>query len=172
MYRKISYIFLNIYLFLGFVNYAYSQDKNNTSTIAINNKLELMKNTPQLKNATWGFCAIDCTTGNTIAEYNSNIGLVPASILKIVTTTASLYILGSDFKFLTKLQYTGHINEEGVLNGNLYITGGGDPTLCSDFLPNTIEDSIFYKFYLALLSSNIKQINGNIIGDESIFNWE
>ncbi len=66
---------------------------------------------------------------------NSHLSLVPASTLKIVTTAAALSILGSDFTFETMIQHDGIFDSiSGVLKGNLYIKGGGDPSLGSEFL--------------------------------------
>jgi D-alanyl-D-alanine carboxypeptidase/D-alanyl-D-alanine-endopeptidase (penicillin-binding protein 4) len=106
-----------------------------------------------------------------IAEYNSNLSLIPASTLKIITTGAALSILGSDFVFKTRLEYDGVFDSvSGILKGNLFIFGGGDPTLESEYFKDK-KDSLttVEKWALILKSKGLKKIEGAIIGDASIF---
>lgn len=77
--------------------------------------------------------ALDCETGEVLFEKNSALSLVPASCMKIVTTTAALHLLGAESRFETYLEYDGVLDE--TLEGNLYIRGGGDPCLGSDRIP-------------------------------------
>lgn len=91
-------------------------------------------------------------------SYNPQKKMIPASISKVVTSVAGLSYLGPGFEFKT-IVYTDDINiSDGVINGNLYIKGYGDPDLNS----NDIR-------YLAknILAKNITSITGNIIYDES-----
>ncbi|HOZ86213.1 MAG TPA: D-alanyl-D-alanine carboxypeptidase [Bacteroidia bacterium] len=107
--------------------------------IAIGTVLEDWKNDKELKNASIGFSVMDAKTSSVLAEYNSHLSLVPASTLKVVTTSAALGLLGKDYRYETKLYYSGTFNKEtGVLNGNLVIVGSGDPTLQSE---NFVKDS-------------------------------
>ena len=67
---------------------------------------------------------------NTIIEALApNQSLVPASTTKLVTTATALEIFGPNLRFATKIKYAGTIDTNGVLNGNIYIEGGGDPCL-------------------------------------------
>jgi D-alanyl-D-alanine carboxypeptidase/D-alanyl-D-alanine-endopeptidase (penicillin-binding protein 4) len=130
---------------------------------------ETWKNDKDLKNASIGFCVLDARTSSVIAEYNPQLGLIPASTLKVVTTSAALGLLGSDFRYQTKLYYTGTLNSKtGELNGNLVITGSGDPTLQSE---NFAKDSlrITDKWAQVLWDKGIRKISGAIIGDASCF---
>src|SRR5688500_13962121 len=65
----------------------------------------------ELKNASIGFCVQDVKTGKTVASYNSHRALVPASTLKVITTGAALGILGSGYRYETKIAYTGSFNK-------------------------------------------------------------
>ncbi|MEI6853698.1 MAG: D-alanyl-D-alanine carboxypeptidase, partial [Bacteroidota bacterium] len=137
---------------------------------ALQNEISLLKNDADLKPASWSVFAMETSTGNILADYNSDIVLEPASVLKIVTTGAALAILGPDYTFTTKLEYTGTVDKEGTLQGTLYITGGGDPTLGSDRFGNRYSmDSLFAEFAAALKKNNIKHIHGKIIADASVF---
>ncbi len=83
----------------------------------------------------------------------------PASVIKILTTYASLMRLGFDYRWETKFYYTGTIRR-GVLRGDLIVKAGGDPTLKTSDV-----DSIVNKLH----NQGIKRITGNIILDKSIF---
>ena len=122
-----------------------------------------------LKHAAWSFLAIYADTKDTIAKFNEQIALPPASVMKTVTTGAALQILGNDYTFKTRLYTRGKITSDGILNGDLIIRGGGDPTLGSDKWQESIRDTLLMNIYRQLRAQNIKIINGNIIADASIF---
>lgn len=141
------------------------------STTKLNATIENLKKDNALKHASWSICVMNTKKDSAIAEYNSNISLVPASTLKIVTTGAALSILGSDFKFETKIQYDGALDTvTGLLKGNLYILGGGDPTLESEYFKNKKDSLTTTEKWAAILKSKgIKKIEGAVIGDAGIF---
>ena len=64
---------------------------------------------------------------------NPDEGMAPASTMKALTTCYAFANLGTDFRFVTRLVATGPI-AGGVLNGDLILMGGGDPTLSTDTL--------------------------------------
>ena len=83
-------------------------------------EIEDLKKDKALQHATWSICVMNTKKDSAIAEYNSNVSVVPASTLKIVTTAAALSILGSDFKFETKIQYDGTLDTlAGILKGDI-----------------------------------------------------
>src|SRR5690606_41173266 len=61
---------------------------------------------------------------------------------------SALEILGPEFRFKTRFYINGTVSDEGILNGDLIIRGGGDPTFgsetnsgrCPDCLVNEIID--------------------------------
>lgn len=77
-------------------------------------------------------CIRNVKTGQTLLAHNPRRAMVIASNMKLVTTLTALEILGQDFRFKTELQHDGELRADGTLTGNLYIKGGGDPTLGSD----------------------------------------
>lgn len=111
--------------------------------------------------------AVKDMKGNVVAAVNPDQRLVPASNVKLVTTGCALHKLGPDYCFKTAIGYTGTISN-GTLDGDIYIIGGGDPTLGADVkdfgrLPYTEWMGI-------LLRAGIKTVNGRIIGDSRL--WE
>ncbi len=129
-----------------------------------------LKNDPNLSNAVVGICAID-ENGKKIAGWNSNMPMLTASTMKTVTTGLALITLGPDYKFSTKVGYTGTI-KDGVLNGDIHIIGGGDPTLGSKDTVAFAIDSIFGVWANAISNKGIKKINGDIVVDDSYFERE
>ena len=88
-----------------------------------------MSSDPVLRNANWGFVIYDPKTKQMINSYNENLAFIPASTTKLLTTDTAMALLGGKFVWTTQLEYSGEIDENGVLNGNLYIVGSGDPSL-------------------------------------------
>lgn len=121
-----------------------------------------------LEHAVVSFCVKDVNTGKIVAEHNPELSATPASITKIITTSTALEILGPDFKFQTKLEYDGNLSN-GILHGNLYIKGGGDPTLGSIYLG---DSNFITKWAKAIADQGIKSIQGNIVADASCYDDE
>ncbi|MBO4671992.1 MAG: D-alanyl-D-alanine carboxypeptidase [Bacteroidales bacterium] len=105
---------------------------------------------------------------DTLAQMNRSIKMVPASNMKLLTTGLALLNLGADWQFRTTLAYSGTI-KDGVLEGDLYIVGGGDPTTaaqtpCADSVAVT-----FAKWKKILDDKGIKAIKGSVVGDPRFF---
>ena len=112
-------------------------------------------------------CAIK-GDGQKILDINSSMMLVPASNMKLISTGAAVHQLGPDYRFRTSIGHDGEISE-GVLRGNVYIIGGGDPTLGStDSIADPLEN-VFAQWLSMLKSAGISKIEGRIVGDGSWF---
>ncbi len=79
------------------------------------------------------FAVADAQTGVELEAVGGDLGLPPASVAKALTALYALDVLGPEFRFETKLVADGAI-ENGVLNGDLILVGGGDPLLDTDAL--------------------------------------
>ena len=157
-------ILFSLLLVLGFVSYGFAQGGAQSY---INRE---MKTDPNFKNAIIGILAVD-ENGNTIAEWNSNLPMLTASTMKTITTGVGMHALGKDFKYKTQVAYTGNI-KDNVLEGDIVIIGGGDPTLGSaDTLAYSI-DSIFGVWVKAIKDLGIERIEGNVVVDDSYFERE
>ena len=107
-------------------------------------------------------------SGDTIVSLSGDKMLVPASTMKAITTGVTMHSCGPDFRFETKIAYSGKITE-GILHGDLYIVGGGDPTLGSrDSIAIPVE-KLFSNWKNAITKAGIKKIEGRIIGDDRHF---
>ena len=116
-----------------------------------------------LKNATWGVLAVRLR-GDTLAAYNADKRMVPASNVKVITAGTALHLLGADYRFRTDLAYSGKI-VDGVLQGNLYILGGGDPTTASKYDCAIPMEQLFAQWKKLLEDAGIRSIDGTIVGD-------
>ena len=84
----------------------------------------------RFKHALISLYVVDSKTGKVAFDKNSQVGLAPASCLKVVTSAAAFDLLGKDYRYKTALGISGDIID-GHLNGSINITGYGDPTLGS-----------------------------------------
>ena len=108
----------NILLLFILLQRVFVYSQINTTKLDI--EIERLKADEALQHAVWSICVMPVKKDTIIKEYNSNISVIPASTMKIVTTGAALCILGSDFRFETKLQYDGTFDSlNGILKGNL-----------------------------------------------------
>lgn len=120
----------------------------------------------QMKNASISFYVADAGDGNVVYQYDGDRGLSPASTQKIFTSVASFEILGSDYTFNTQIGYKGTLSD-GVLKGDLMITGYGDPTFGSWRFEGYKQEDVKNKILAMLATAGIRAIDGNIIIDES-----
>ena len=80
-----------------------------------------------------GFVVVDSRTGHLLEARNPDLALPPASVTKIVTALYALEALGDDFRYSTQFVATGPM-VDGVIQGDLVLTGSGDPMLDTDAL--------------------------------------
>lgn len=162
--QHILLVLLSLFI-TGRTNSLFAQSKNKLAQ-----EINTLRNDPALKHAVWSVCVIN-SKDSVIAEYNSQLSVVPASTMKIVTTGAALEMLGANFKFATKLSYDGVFDSiKGIIKGNLYIVGGGDPSLGSGYFKDKKDSlTIVEKWAAILKQKGIKQIDGAVIADAGIF---
>ncbi|MBO4743816.1 MAG: D-alanyl-D-alanine carboxypeptidase [Bacteroidales bacterium] len=116
-----------------------------------------------LRSGITGLLAVRAS-GDTLAQVNREVKLIPASNVKLITTGLALERLGADWRFGTTLAYSGFVSD-GVLYGDLYIVGGGDPTTGSGQKCAFPVDSTFSMWKSVIKKAGIKSIEGRIIGD-------
>ncbi len=126
----------------------------------------LIHNSPT-EMAFWGVQVQDAKTGEIIYSKNPNKIFMPASNMKLYTTSTALQLLGPDYRYHTAFTTTGSI-ENGTLLGDIIINGSGDPTWSWRFF-NDSHDSLFIRFADSLKALGINKIDGRIIGNDNIF---
>lgn len=129
---------------------------------------ELLKD-PYFKHASLSVSVYNINKNTFVYTMDGQRGLLPASMAKIFTTAAGFDKLGSNFRFKTTIGYTGNVDDNGVLHGNIYIVGGGDPLLGSYRYKQTRPDTLFRAWRQALIQHGITEIDGKVCYDVSIF---
>lgn len=104
-----------------------------------------------------GYVLADTARGAVLERRNADERLIPASVAKAPTALYALDALGPDFTFKTRVTATGPI-ANGVLKGDLYLVGGGDPALDSKDLRSLARQ---------LKAAGLKKVEGRFIYDES-----
>lgn len=102
-----------------------------------------------------GFSVADARTGLILEARNPVLGLPPASVTKTFTAQYALDSLGPTHAFTTRVVATGPI-KDGVLDGDLVLVGGGDPTLDTDGLADLA---------VALKATGLREVLGDFIVD-------
>jgi len=98
-------------------------------------------------------------SGQVVYERNPQTALLPASVMKIVTTAAALHYLGPEFRFETDVLHSGErVND--TIKGDLIIRGRGDPKLSPAHL---------WQMAMSLKQQGINTINGRLVADVHFF---
>lgn len=120
--------------------------------------------------ASIGIYIKDLKTGKVIVERNSSLALIPASVMKAVTTASALHFLGDNFRFTTDVSLVGSRDSGNnrVWDGNLVVKSVGDPTLESENFRNNMGfcDSIVAN----IKRLGIKEIKGSVVVEQSMPN--
>ncbi len=152
------------FIFFSLTANSYAQ----TITQKLDAALINLQTDSQFKHGIISMYVVETKTGNIIFDKNSQIGLAPASCLKVITAATAFELLGNNYTYQTKLGYDGKI-DSGVLKGNIYIVGSGDPTLGSWRYKETRENIVIANFIKAIKAKGIQQIKGSVLGDDKIW---
>ncbi len=114
------------------------------------------------KNLKVGIFAVSLTKGDVIYQRNADKLLIPASVSKLFTAYAALKKLGPTATFKTNVYRTGSL-VDGKLTGDLYLKGGGDPSLVSERMWMLVNE---------LVRSGIRSLSGNLVADSSYYDEE
>ena len=113
-----------------------------------------------------GAHVVDLSDGSTLFEHQATRPMIPASCMKLAVMSAAIDQLGRDYSFTTVL---------AVRNSDLVVIGSGDPTFGDERLADTRTAEItaaFRQWAARLKAAGIKQIPGNIIVDDFIFDLD
>lgn len=142
--------------------------KAQTLTSRIQKALSLLEGSEAMQHAIYSLYVVDNKTGEIVVDKNSKYGLAPASCQKIITCATAFEVLGKNYRYKTTALYDGAI-EKGVLKGNVYINGNGDPSFGSNRYASTTKNILFEKIKEAFIQKGIKIIQGNVIVDDACF---
>ena len=98
--------------------------------------------------------------GGRAVSHNVHQAFNPASVMKLVTTAAALDLLGPGHRWITRVHVTGMLSGD-VLEGDLFIEGGGDPRFAHEDLSRLLR---------RLRARGVREIRGDLVLDRSLFN--
>jgi serine-type D-Ala-D-Ala carboxypeptidase/endopeptidase (penicillin-binding protein 4) len=130
--------------------------------------LSTVFNAPVTAHGTWAAEVRSLDTGEVLYRLNAGRLMMPASNMKIVTLATAAEVLGWDHRFTTTLEATAPV-AAGVLEGDLFVRGTGDPTI------NTRDDRasrVMDDWAEALRAAGITHIGGRVVGDDQAFDDE
>jgi D-alanyl-D-alanine carboxypeptidase/D-alanyl-D-alanine-endopeptidase (penicillin-binding protein 4) len=108
--------------------------------------------------------------GKEIINIDSDKKYIPASSLKLITTLLTIEELGENFKFNTRVGYSGKIDRAGTLVGNIIVIGSGDPTLGADRYGEHFSwDFVLSNIITSIEKAGIKCIDGHIEVKTNVF---
>jgi D-alanyl-D-alanine carboxypeptidase/D-alanyl-D-alanine-endopeptidase (penicillin-binding protein 4) len=109
-----------------------------------------------------GAYVVDLGDGSVLYRHRETLALAPASNEKLFVTSTALLRFGATGTLATALAAAPGVavDDAGVLRGDLYLVGGGDPTLGDAGLAALADQ---------LVQDGVTRIDGAIIGDESAF---
>ncbi len=98
--------------------------------------------------------------GSPLFERRATLPLAPASTLKLLVALSALDTLGPDRRFETRFVAAAPPDPDGTLRGNLWLVGGGDPSLTSDDLRRGVG---------TLARAGIRFVDGTLAIDDTAF---
>lgn len=119
------------------------------------------------RDGSWGVVVVSVTRGDTLYAEQPDLLLKPASTMKLMTTAVALEKFGPDHTFETKV-----LTDRGAANGevgNLYLKGGGDPTLSLRFWQG---ESPMDALARQVVAAGVRHVKGDVVADESAFDSE
>lgn len=107
-----------------------------------------------------GIVVADAATGKVLLSRNANQSRIPASVTKLFTVAAALHRLGPDWAPQTRVAATGSASGR-TWNGDLYLIGGGDPTLSRSGLTELAQRTA--------TQLGVTRLNGKLVVDAGAF---
>lgn len=116
-------------------------------------------------------CVVVAQAGQVIFSYHPDLAVAPASNMKLLTATAALDVLGPSYRFHTRLEASS-APVGGVLDGNLYLVGGGDPLLRLPAYAATVEygGPVYTnadRLASELKAAGVTEVQGSVVADGS-----
>lgn len=119
-----------------------------------------------------GLFVIDAESGRRVCGRAANTRRSLASNTKLFTTAAALARFGARHRIATRLLADGAVDRRGVLRGNLYLRGAGDPTLGSRAFQNRFmggSGANLFALKGQLRAAGVRAVSGRLYADDTIF---
>jgi D-alanyl-D-alanine carboxypeptidase/D-alanyl-D-alanine-endopeptidase (penicillin-binding protein 4) len=120
------------------------------------------------KNGRWGVLVVSLSTGDTLFGHDPDQQMLPASTMKLFTSSLALDRFGAAGKFETIVLRAGSLSPDGVLHGDLVLRGAGDPTLAAKATDAGGEPPMD-ALARQVAAAGVKRVTGGVVGDASAF---
>jgi PBP4 family serine-type D-alanyl-D-alanine carboxypeptidase len=117
---------------------------------------------PALAGASWSVQVYSLSGDSVVFERDADRLLTPASVAKLFTSAAALDALGADFRFTTEIAADGVVDEDSVLQGDLIVLAGGDPTIELKSV-DSLRGPVLRAWADSLLAHGIRRVHGDIV---------
>lgn len=124
----------------------------------------------RFSNAHWGILVRSLENGRVLWAKDERLHFNPASNLKLFTTAVSLLRLGPNYRYTTQIFARGRIRDS-VLYGDLIVRASGDPSLSGRFR-SAGAIGVFEEWAGALVNKGIRNVQGDIVIDDSLFDTQ
>jgi len=132
------------------------------SGVTLSERLESLLNGSVMRNSQASIQIVEVENGSVVAERGEHTPLAPASNMKLFTTAAAVDLLTPSFEVATTVYARGNVDQTGTLDGDIKITGHGDPTIGGRFHDGHAT-AVIDDFAADLKRSGIKTVKGNLI---------
>ena len=117
----------------------------------------------------WGVSVVSLENGDTLFERNADQQLLPASTMKLFTSSVALERFGPDHRFVTEVLREGALGGDGVVHGNLVLRGAGDPSFSRRFTDGASGETPMDAIARLVAEAGVKRVSGDIVGDATAF---
>lgn len=121
------------------------------------------------RDGAWGVAVVSLQSGETLFSRNADRQLLPASTMKLFTSSVALERFGPDYRFVTEVLREGAISTDGTLRGNIVLRGAGDPSFSRRFTDGASGETPMESIAHLVAQAGIKRVTGDVIGDASAF---
>lgn len=136
---------------------------NRTAVNALRASIDSLTTAPEFSNAHWGVLIVDPESGDTLYAHNAGKLFMPASNMKILTTSTALARLGPDYRYRTIVATEDSVRDGTI--GDLLVIGRGDPSVSDHMMKDAMlplramADSLFAR--------GVRRIDGGVraVGD-------
>ena len=158
--RRMSALLLCSFLSMSISLPSWAAPADESDSGALTAVLEPLTGDRLFRDADIAVQVVDLETGEQVWARDADTGLNPASTTKILTAATALKTLGPSYSFTTVVYGATEPDGAGVIDGPLYVKGGGDPTLVVEKLWKLVRD---------LELAGVTKVDGDLVLDESFF---
>ncbi len=113
---------------------------------------------PVFARSTIALEVVNAASGERLYSWGDDRLMLPASTQKLVTSAVALRTLGPAYRFPTWIKVDAPPAADGILEGNLYVVGQGDPTMSVERIWRIVAD---------IRHKGIVEIKGDVVYDDT-----